>query len=398
MFSFNLQRRNYSFRLPLTLSLLACLSACGVTESVTEYFKGDSDNAEPPAELVEFKQRLKVFELWSRNTGGMGKHYLKLAPVVFNQRLYIADADGEIQALDATNGKEIWSVDTDANITGGPGYGENTVLVGTSEAEAIAYSAEDGSEQWRKRVSSEILSAPQKAANTVVVRTGDGKVFGLSGNSGKRLWIYDRTVPSLTLRGTGTPVIDNNLVIAGFDGGRMAALEVRTGKLVWEAPVATARGRSELERMVDIDSSPLVVDGVIYIATFQGHLSAMQAETGRVLWDRDISSYAGFDADDQKIYVTDEKSHIQAFDRFTSTEIWSQDKLHLRASTAPASIGDFLVVGDFEGYLHWMSKASGKFVARNRLCKDRIISQPLVVGKVLYGFCSDGSLAAFSYR
>ena len=364
----------------------------------TFQFKGGDDNAEPPAELLDIKQRLKVVELWSRGTGGMGKHYLKLAPVVFNQRLYIADADGDLMALDATNGKEIWSIDTDANITGGPGYGENTVLIGTSEARTIAYSAEDGSELWRKKVSSEILSAPQKAENTVVVRTGDGKIFGLSGNTGKRLWIYDRTVPSLTLRGTGTPVIDNGLVIAGFDGGKMAALEVKTGKLVWEASVATARGRSELERMVDIDSSPLVVDGVIYIATFQGHLSAMQAETGRVLWDQDISSYAGFDADAQNIYVTNEKSHIQAFDRFTSTELWEQDKLHLRAATGPASVGDYIVVGDFEGYLHWMSKTSGKFVARNRLCSSRIISQPLVVGKVLYAFCSDGELAAYSYR
>lgn len=385
-------------RIALCLFLLTGLGACGVTESVTEYFKGDSDNAEPPAELLDIKQRLNVIELWSRKIGGTGKQYLKLAPVVFNQRLYIAQANGKIYGLDATNGKKIWSVDADATITGGPGYGENTVLIGTSEALTIAYSADDGREQWRKRVTSEILAAPQKAKNTVVVRTGDGKIFGLSGNTGKRLWIYDRTVPSLTLRGTGTPVIANDLVIAGFDGGRLAALEVRTGKLIWEAPVATARGRSELERMVDIDSTPLVVDGVIYVATFQGHLSAMQAETGRVLWDRDISSYAGFDADDQNLYVSNEKSHIQAFDRFTSTALWTQDKLHLRSVTAPAVIEDFIVVGDFEGYLHWMSTASGKFVARTRLCKERIIAQPLVVGKILYAFCSDGSLAAYSYR
>ncbi len=381
------------------LFVIAGLGACGVTDSITEYIKGDSDNAEPPAELIEFKQRLNVIELWSRNTGsGTDKQYLKLAPVVSNQRLYIADADGRIQAMDATNGNKVWSIDADARITGGPGFGENSVLIGTSEAETIAYSAEDGEELWRSIVSSEILSAPQKKHNTVVVRTGDGKIFGLSGSNGKRLWIYDRTVPSLTLRGTSNPVIDGDLVIAGFDGGRMAALEVRTGKLIWEAPVATARGRSELERMVDIDSTPLVVEGVIYIATFQGHLSAMQAETGRVLWDRDISSYAGFDADQQNIYVTGDKSHILVFDRFTSTSVWKQEKLHLRSITAPASIGDYIVVGDFEGYLHWMSKSSGKFVARTRLCSDRIISAPLVVGKILYGFCSNGTLTAYSYR
>lgn len=375
------------------------LSACGVTESVSEYLKGDSDNAEPPAELVEFKQRLNIVELWSENAGsGTDEQYLKLSPVVANQRIYVADIDGRIQALDATNGKRIWSTDADSRITGGPGFGENTVLVGTSEAEAISFSALDGEEQWRTTVSSEILSAPQKAHNTVVVRTGDGKVFGLSGTTGKRLWIYDRTVPSLTLRGTSDPVIDGEVVVAGFDGGRMAALEVRTGKLMWEAPVATARGRSELERMVDIDSSPIIVDGVIYIATFQGHLSALQVETGRVLWDRDISSYAGFGADEKNIYLTDDKSHIWAFDRFTSTSAWKQEKLHLRDTTAPSSIGDFIVVGDFEGYLHWMSKTSGKFVARERLCGDRIITAPLVVGKILYAYCSDGTLTAYTYR
>lgn len=374
---------------------LAGLGACGIPE----YLKGDSDNAEPPAELIEFRQRLNVIELWSKNTGsGTDNQYLKLAPVVANQRLYIADADGHIQALDATNGNRVWSVDADARITGGPGVGENTVLVGTSEAETIAYSTDDGEELWRTTLSSEILSPPQKAHNTVIVRTGDGKIFGLSGSSGKRLWIYDRTVPSLTLRGTSTPIIDGDLVVAGFDGGRMAALKVRTGKLIWEAAVAVARGPDDLARMVDIDSAPLVVEGVIYIATFQGHLSALQVETGRVLWDRDISSYAGFDADQQNIYVTADKSHIWVFDRFTSTSVWKQEKLHLRAITAPASIGDYIVVGDFDGYLHWMSKSSGKFVARTRLCSDRIITSPLVVGKILYGFCSDGTLTAYSYR
>ena len=383
-------------------SLLLCvavLSACGVTDTVSEFLKGDSDNAEPPAELIEFNQRLNIVELWSESVGsGTDKQYLKLAPVAANQRIYVADADGRVQALDATNGKKIWSVNAKARITGGPGFGENTVLIGTGEGVTIAYSADDGDELWRSTLSSEILSPPQKSNNTVVVRTGDGKVVGLSGNTGKRLWIYDRPVPSLTLRGTSTPAISDELVIAGFDGGRMAALELRTGKLIWEASVATARGSSELERMVDIDSTPLVVDGVIYIATFQGHLSAMQLETGRVLWDTDISSYAGFGADEQNIYVTDDKSHISAFDRYTSTNIWKQEKLHLREITAPASIGDYIVVGDFEGYLHWMSKSSGKFVARTELCNKRIITQPLTVGKILYGYCSDGSLTAFTYR
>ena len=226
--------------------LLICtviLSGCAATEKVTNYFKGDSDNAEAPNPLVEFRPRISVIELWKKNNGvGTDEQYLKLAPVVVNQRLYVADSAGSLGAMDATNGKRLWqkkieateTVDgksgwfrgNDVRITGGPGYGENTIMIGTEEGEVISLSAEDGTELWRTLVSSEILSAPQREANIVIVRTIDGKVFGIDGVKGKRLWIYDRTVPPLTLRGTSTPAIDSGIVIAGFDGGENG----RTGR------------------------------------------------------------------------------------------------------------------------------------------------------------------------
>jgi len=375
------------------------LCSCSVPQKVGDFFSGGDDNAEPPAPLVQFKQKLNPIRLWSRNIGsGTDEQYLKLTPIIANQRLYVASSTGDIDAMDATNGRSVWSHDTDTTITGGPGFGENTILVGTNEGEVIAFTSETGSEMWRTIVSSEVLSPPQKANNIAVVRTIDGKIFGLNGNTGKRLWIYDRTVPSLTLRGTSTPVIKDDVVIAGFDAGRLAALELRTGRLIWEARIATARGRTELDRMVDIDAKPLIVGDVIYVATFHGNLAAIQIDTGRILWTRDISSYAGFGADDKNIYVTNDDSHIWAFDRFSGTSIWKQEKLHARSVTAPASIGDYIVVGDLEGYLHWMSKKSGEFVSRLRLSDERIIVSPIVVGKTLYAYCSDGTLAAYSYR
>ncbi len=406
--------RNFSIRF-IILAVLSVLFGCAATEKVTSYFKGGSDNAEPPNPLVEIRQLVSVIELWKKNNGvGTDEQYLKLAPVIVNQRLYVADSAGNVGAMDAINGKRLWqkkisaseSVDgksgwfrgSDIHITGGPGYGENTLMIGSQEGEVISLSAENGSELWRTRVSSEILSPPQRTADVAIVRTIDGKVFGIDANKGRRLWIYDRTVPPLTLRGTSTPAIDSGIVVAGFDGGKMAALDVRTGKLLWETSISAARGRSELERMVDIDSEPMIVDGVVYIATFQGQVAAVQLETGRILWSNDLSSYAGFSADEQSIYVTDEDSHVWALDRINGTILWEQENLHARAVTAPGAVGDQIVVGDLEGYLHWINKKTGEFSARLRLCRKPVIAKPIVVGKIVYAYCSDGKLAAYTYR
>jgi outer membrane protein assembly factor BamB len=369
-----------------------------MSDSVTR-FMGGKDNTEPPSPLVEFQSKLNVIELWSASVGGgTAEQYLKLVPALSKQRLYVAGSGGQVEALDATNGARLWSTDVDEHITGGPGIGENAVLVGTGEGGVIALDSETGRRLWRATVSSEVLSPPLKSEGIVIVRTNDGKVFGLDGAKGTQLWIYDRTVPSLTLRGTSSPVIVRGVVIAGFDAGRLAALDLRTGRLLWEVSVATARGRSELERMVDIDSDPLVVDDVIYVTTFQGQLAAVQLDGGRILWSRDISSYAGFTADESYIYLTDDNSNVWTFDRYSGATLWKQELLHARAATGPASIGNFAVVGDLEGYLHWMHKADGSFVARTRLSSRRIIVQPLVAGKVLYAYATDGHLAAYTFR
>ena len=397
--------------------LCSCLlfTGCATTERAWDYLKGGTDNAIPPTPLVNFTPKIKVIELWDKDTGaGTDEQYLKLSPVITGQRLYIVDTDGRLEAMDATNGKSAWSQNAKVTenvdgkegwlrgkkmrVTGGPGYGENTVLIGTEEGEVIAFSASEGEELWRSYVSSEVLSAPKRSDGIVVVRTLDGKVFGLNGDTGRRLWIYDRTVPALTLRGTSTPVIYAGAVIAGFDGGKLAALEIKTGRLLWETSIATARGTSELERMIDIDSEPLILDGIIYVATFQGHIAALQLESGRILWSREVSSHAGFTADDNNIYITDESSHVWALDRFTGTTVWKKEDLYARAASAPGSIGDYIVVGDFQGYLHWIDKRSGRFAARTSLSRDAIISKPIVVGRVVYAYCSDGKLAAYTYR
>jgi outer membrane protein assembly factor BamB len=358
---------------------------------------GKDEDTEPLTPLVEFTESADVIEIWSKNTGkGTDKTYLKLIPAVSQDRIYTADTHGLVSAIDAENGKTIWGKDTDTKITGGPGVGDSLVLVGTREGEVLALSSTSGEELWRTTVSSEILSTPREADEIVIVRTIDGKLFALDKDDGKRLWVYDRTVPALTLRGTSSPVIEGDLVIAGFDGGRIATMELQTGKLIWETKIAVSSGRSELERMVDIDAEPLVMDGIVYVATYQGKIAAVSLDGGRVLWTRDISSYAGISADDVNLYITDDESHIWALERLSGTSVWKQEKLYLRAVTGPASIGNYVVVGDTEGYLHWIDKITGQFAARKQVAANKLITPPIVANHILYAYTSGGTLGAYT--
>jgi outer membrane protein assembly factor BamB len=384
-------------RLSLPAAMFLLAGCGGISDRVTS-FMGGEDNAEPPSPLVEIDTRVKVTRLWGNDMGkGSGDRYLKLAPVYAQETIYVAEYDGEIKAVNTTNGKIIWSQDADARITGGPGAGDSLVMVGTGEAEILTFSAETGESLWRGKVSSEVLSAPQVSNNIVVVRTIDGKIYGLDAADGNSLWVYDRTVPALTLRGTSSPIIAGDLVISGFDGGRLTAIELYTGKPVWEARIALGSGRSELERMIDIDAEPVVVDDVIYVATYQGRIAAVTLDGGRILWTRDISSHAGLCADESAVYITDDNSHIWALDRFTGNSLWKQEKLQARAITAPATIGDMVVVADLEGYLHWLERESGEFVARVQASKNKIIAPPISVGGILYSYASDGILGAYTY-
>lgn len=382
----------------LYATVLLLLSGCGAREYMHKTF-GGTDNSDPPTPLVEIETLSEIIELWSKNTGkGSSKHFLKLTPAHINGKVFVADIYGNLEGIDATSGKTLWKSDADLTITGGPGASEKLTMIGSDEGDVLAYTSETGELIWQAKVSSEILSAPIEAYDIVVVRTIDGKIFGLNADNGSHLWIYDRTVPALTLRGTSNPVITGDIVIAGFDGGRLAAIELHTGKLIWETSISLASGRSQLERMVDIDSDPIIIGNDIYVATFQGRLASVTLESGRISWTRDISSYAGLTSDGQNIYITDDQSHVWALDRASGNSIWKQENLFARMVTAPATIGDLVVVGDLEGYLHWMDKSSGQFVARTRVSNSPIIAPPVAVEDIVYAYSSDGTLAAYTFQ
>ncbi len=381
------------------LIIFSTCVGCGAKQAMKDMFASDDDNSEPPSPLVDIVSTADLKKTWSKNIGkGTDELFIKLTPVVMGEHVFIADTRGEIVALFAETGKEVWENDSDLPITGGPGADENLVLVGTSEGDVLALLSESGEEAWRTKVSSEILSPPREADGVVVVRTIDGKIFALDAGTGDRLWIYDRTVPNLTLRGTSTPVIAGGLVIAGFDGGRLTALELKTGKLIWEAKVAIPRGRSQLERMVDIDSQPLILDDTIYVTTFQANVSALSLDSGQILWQRDISSHSELSADFEHLYVTDYLGNIWALDRFSGSSIWKQEKLIHRKVTGPAILDDKIIVGDLEGYLHWLDKETGDFATRIEVEESPILTKPIVSNGMLFAYSSGGRLAAYTYK
>ncbi|MGH8570860.1 MAG: outer membrane protein assembly factor BamB, partial [Gammaproteobacteria bacterium] len=294
------------------------LGGCGASKAFMQKASGwmGEEGSLPP--LPQLEPAISIETLWSEQVGqGADEFYLKLTPVVDEGSVFVADREGDVARINIENGSTVWNSEIEQLVSAGPGLGDGQLYLGTTEGEVIALSAEDGRQQWSTRVSSEVLAAPRYAQGVVVVRTGDGKLFGLEAASGKRLWVYDRTEPALTLRGASAPLLSETLVLAGFDSGHLVALDLRTGKLIWDTRVVLPSGRSDLERMVDIDSEPQLYQGVVYVAAYQGKLAAIQSESGQTLWTRDLSSYAGMGLSEGEIYLTGSDSAVWALDRYS---------------------------------------------------------------------------------
>lgn len=373
-------------RIFTSLAALLLLGGCALFQS---------ENIEPPAELTEIETTLAVEQLWSRDTGaGTDEHYLHLRPFLHERTLYVADAKGRVAAYDAETGDQRWSVKLKTPLTGGVTGNDDVVIVGSARGEAIALRRDTGVELWRKRLSSEVMAFSEVDIGYVVARTNDGKLHALSAGSGEVVWQAGRTTPALSLRGAGRPLMAFGAVIAGFDNGKLAAFSLERGNTLWETTVAAPRGQSELDRMVDLDGEMTLVGETLYIASYQGRVVAVNLRDGRIQWARDMSSFAGLAADSRHVYVSDEVSAVWALDRFSGATMWRQDKLRLRSVSAPAVVNDYIVVGDYEGYLHWLRQSDGDFVARDRVDGDPVRVQPVVHGNTLYVLSAGGELAA----
>jgi outer membrane protein assembly factor BamB len=272
------------------------------------------------------------------------------------------------------------------------------LVFGTSDGDLIALDAATGQERWRQAVGSEVLAAPAIGANVVVVRTVDGRLRGFSTTNGSTQWTVEQNLPALTLRGNTAPRVAGTLVVSGFNNGRVGAYDLRSGDAAWEVAVANPTGRTDLERLVDVSAGLQVVGNDVYVVGYHGRALGIDLATGVVLWQQDVSSYAGLGADFNNIYVTNDFDAIVALAREGGNEVWRQDALRLRDVTAPTRFAETLVVGDLEGYLHWLDPADGHLLARAKAAGDRISAAPLVVGQNVYVQGDDGTVAAFTLR
>jgi outer membrane protein assembly factor BamB len=357
---------------------------------------GGSSNVEPPAELVDFTPAVKVKEVWSRDIGtGPGKRFLKLTPAEQGSTLYVSDRRGRVQALDAGNGEERWRVDLDLDVSAGPGLGDDLVVIATRKGQVVALNRQTGKEQWRAQVTSEVLAPPAIGDGMIVVQSVDGRLAAFAAATGKRVWLFERSEPALSLRGTSTPVIVGDAVLAGFASGKLAALNLLDGRLLWEIPVAEPHGRTEIERLIDVETPALVTARALIAAAYQGKIVAVSLENGRLLWSREISTYSALSADEENVYVSDAGGYVYALDLRSGSTVWKQDKLHGRHLSAPMVTGQAVAVGDFEGYIHWLARDDGRFLARERIASAGVLAPPLADGATLYVEAQNGELAAF---
>lgn len=374
------------------IALLALLAATGLAAC-----SKDKD-VEPPAELVEFRESVAVQRAWTISLGGAKEaQRLGLAPAVAGERAFAAGRDGDVVAIDVATGRTLWRTRTRAPLSAGPGVGEGLVLVGSSVGELIALDALSGERRWTAFVGGELLSAAAVSAEAVVLRTAAGHLVGLSPADGRELWREIQQIPRLTLRGVATPVIAGSTAISGFDNGRVLATEARNGEILWDQLVSASRGRTELERLVDIDSAIKVRGADIFVTTFQGRVAMLALDTGQPWWSREVSSHRGLDVDEDRVYVSTSSGEVLALSRRSGTDLWRQAALRQRRLSAPAVVGPHVVVGDFEGYLHWMDATSGEFVARVRV-GGRISNPPAVAGSTLIVQDDEGRVVALRVR
>jgi outer membrane protein assembly factor BamB len=375
------------------LALLApvWLSGCGMFSWI-----GGEKDPTPPTEInKKMPQQVSVQTLWKTRIGkGTDQRQLALVPAFANGRLFAADPSGRILSISPGDGRTLWERKTDLPFSGGPDVQGDTLVIGTTDGDLLALSTRDGAQRWRAQLGSEILSVPRIIGDLVVVHTSGDNVYGIELATGAERWRYGLPAPVLTLRGSSTPAAAGDSVIVGFSGGRLLSLDLEQGVPVWEVIITPPRGRSELDRIADIDADPVVVGNIAYVATFNGDLAAVDIGSGSILWRRELSAHAGLSADQDALYITGSDDSLWSADPTDGAGRWRQEGLLHRRLTAPALLGNYLVVGDIDGYLHFLSRRDGRLLGFERVSKDRIAHQPVVANGVAFVYANDGTLAA----
>jgi outer membrane protein assembly factor BamB len=383
-----------AWALIVVMLALPALSGC---ETITGWFEEEEYDPTAPVELKDIQQQIKFSKRWSKSIGdGQGDGLYKITPVLVGDLLYVASADGDVLALNAGTGKVQWKTNLDLPLSGGVGFYDGSLFVGAANGLVLRLDAANGSELWRASVSGEVLSAPQGNGDLVAAQTYDGKLIAFDYETGERRWAHLSDVPVLTLRGTSTPIILGQLVIAGFADGKVLAIDQNSGNVAWEARIAIPQGRSEIERIVDIDGSMMLQGAELYVASYQGRVAAVDPRTGRKIWQRNVSSVSGVSVGFGNVYTADQDGTISAFLRNGQGIRWQNIELGYRGLSRPTPVSSYLAVVDFEGYLHILSQVDGEILGRTRADGDGARADMIASGNTLYVYGNGGKLAAYT--
>jgi outer membrane protein assembly factor BamB len=375
-----------------TVLIAACLSA-----SCSTFF--EKDNTPNPSPLTDYKAEISPRLLWATNAspGALGKDYLKMNPAVDATSVYVAGTNGGVTSFDKKTGRRNWQSFVSSALSSGPDVGDGIVVVGGQHGKIIALAKSDGRELWTTSLPGEVIAAPAVGDGYVVVKAVDGDTRGLSVKDGHEIWAHKQTEPNLILRGSSAALIRDREVIVGYANGNLAKLGLSSGQLLWTQMAAIPEGAFAIQRMIDIDADPIVFQHHIYVATYQGRISSLNWSSGSILWTHDISSYTGMAADNNAVYISDATGLVWAFDADSGNVHWQQNNLKYRILSAPAALGNYVVVGDAQGYLHWLNKGDGHLAARISLDAP-IYASPIAENNVLYVLANNGYLAAYTLR
>ncbi len=358
----------------LILFTFILLTACG----------GGVDNAEPPAELVEFAASAELSVSKEIEYNATLSRYARVHPLELDENIVFAESTGSVTVFSKKTFNILWQKKFDDIMPSAIGGNNQLYLVGTHSGELLALNPENGERIWKVRVSSEVLAKPVVDSGIVVVKTVDGQLTALDAASGKEKWIYKKDVPALSVRGNSTPLIVDNKIITGLDSGKLVIVDLITGRLFWEKTIIIPRGRSETERLVDLDADLITNGNVLYIAGFQGRVVALDMQTGEFLWVRKMSVIRNMTLHEGRIYITDVRSHIWALDASTGATIWKQGVFTARKLTSASVMDDYLLFGDYQGYIHVLAKADGHQVARLQVDDAGFDIPPFIIAGTIY--------------
>jgi outer membrane protein assembly factor BamB len=372
------------------LGALLVLAACSKDKSVDE-----------PAKLTPLPSpSLRVQKVWSASVKDKSTVRLRLGlgVAIVDNRVYAAGHSGDVVAFDLSNGRVIWHTRTRAPLSGGTAATAELVAVGSSDGQLFTFNASSGKPLWKVRLNGEVLAPPTISGRLMAVRTVDGKLHALDPADGHELWVQEQQVPRLSLRGTARPLIVGDVVLCGFDNGKVLAVNSNDGSVQWETTVTPPHGRTELERLADIDSEVSVSGHDIYAVGFQGRVAMLALDTGQIWWSHEESSYRGLTFDDDTLYLSDADGEVVALKAHSGVEVWRQKALLHRGLSALAIMDDSIVTADFQGYVHWLDKASGALAARVSSGSARVSTPPVVAGDMAVVMNDAGRITAFRVR